>query len=144
MDPHDPTYTLFLQWRGVQTPCPKCKGTGSVLYGNTSTWRGGMGGAAMTRDVCDGCWGSGDKDRPWLDLRSQRDEMNQEIAARAGDLLSRAVGSNLTVTRPAIEALAVEMDKLEKSRPRTPRPRFFHDLAKSLAKSFRAMASTTK
>lgn len=51
--------------RGVQTPCPGCSGLGVKLYGSTATWRGGIGGAAMTNDVCDECWGSGDAERPW-------------------------------------------------------------------------------
>ncbi len=45
--------------------CEDCSGSGYKIYGDTSTWRGGIGGAAMTTDVCDKCWGSGSKRRPW-------------------------------------------------------------------------------
>jgi hypothetical protein len=45
--------------------CSDCAGWGVKLYGSTATWRGGIGGQAMTTDVCDVCWGSGDKAQPW-------------------------------------------------------------------------------
>lgn len=53
------------------TPCPKCRGLGVRAYGTTATWRGGIGGAAITSDVCDACWGSGSADRPWRSWRTQ-------------------------------------------------------------------------
>lgn len=49
--------------------CKKCDGFGVRAYASTSTWRGGIGGAAITSGVCDGCWGSGSQSRPWVDLR---------------------------------------------------------------------------
>tara|TARA_R100001079_G_C4450640_1_gene153554 strand:- start:2373 stop:3140 length:768 start_codon:yes stop_codon:yes gene_type:complete len=66
----DKTLTVreFLAWRGVVTPCPSCAGMGTMLYGSTSTWRGGLGGAAMTYDVCRVCWGTGDANRKGTDL----------------------------------------------------------------------------
>ena len=45
--------------------CPECWGSGYKGYGDTSTWRGGVGGQMMTTDVCNKCWGSGDKTKPW-------------------------------------------------------------------------------
>ncbi len=45
--------------------CRDCGGWGVKLYGSTATWRGGVGGAAMTSDVCNKCWGSGDANHPW-------------------------------------------------------------------------------
>jgi len=54
-----------LEWRGIDTPCTKCGGTGYVVYGSTATFWGGIGGQAMTKDVCNKCWGSGDMHRPW-------------------------------------------------------------------------------
>ena len=47
------------------TPCEPCHGLGVRVYGSTATWRGGAGGMAITSDVCDRCWGSGNADRPW-------------------------------------------------------------------------------
>ena len=55
--------------RGVREPCADCGGAGVKMYESTSTWRGGIGGAAMTNDVCDKCWGSGDADSPWYSHR---------------------------------------------------------------------------
>ena len=54
-----------LDWRGIETPCPECGGSGVKTYGSTATWHGGVGGQAMTMGVCDKCWGSGDKHHPW-------------------------------------------------------------------------------
>lgn len=39
--------------------CKLCHGNGQIVYGSTSTWRGGIGGAAMTSGVCNRCWGTG-------------------------------------------------------------------------------------
>ena len=55
--------------RNIEYMCTVCQGSGIKLYGSTSTWRGGIGGAAMTRDVCDQCWGSGNKYQPWVNLK---------------------------------------------------------------------------
>lgn len=59
----------FLKERGVGTPCPTCRGMGVKWYGSGSTWRGGVGTASCEKDVCDTCWGSGDAENHWLDLR---------------------------------------------------------------------------
>src|SRR5574342_79379 len=59
-------------YRGVSLDraCESCGGWGVRLYGSEATWRGGIGGAAMTRDTCDACWGSGDRERAGIDLRT--------------------------------------------------------------------------
>ena len=75
-------YEYFLEIRSVETPCPKCKGTGVISYGSTSQWRGGIGGQAITPGPCDVCWGSGDKHRTWGNLRDidiEVKEQKQEI-----------------------------------------------------------------
>lgn len=54
--------------RGIAEPdhiCPACDGWGTQTYGNTATWRGGAGGMTLTVGVCDKCWGSGNRLRPW-------------------------------------------------------------------------------
>lgn len=68
----DSLHERFLSWRGVdpENACPKCDGSGVRAYGSTATWRGGIGGQAITTGVCDGCWGSGDKTRPGVNLRA--------------------------------------------------------------------------
>lgn len=50
--------------------CVRCQGSGQYSYGNTSTWRRGIGGCAMTVGTCDRCWGSGDDKAPGPDLRA--------------------------------------------------------------------------
>ena len=68
-DEYGERYKWFLEMRGIETPCPECQGVGSKMYGSTATWQGGIGGAMMTASVCDSCWGSGDKNRKWTNLR---------------------------------------------------------------------------
>jgi hypothetical protein len=63
-----------LEWRGISrdmgdTPCKRCHGSGRAMYGDSTTWRGGFGGQAITGDVCDQCWGSGNAEKPWTNLR---------------------------------------------------------------------------
>lgn len=133
----DDALKQFLRWRGVRSPCPKCNGRGCYQYGHGSTWRGGMGTASMAWDVCNVCWGTGDESRTGVDLRKQRDEFNATVALEAGKYLTIGVGG-LTVTRPALEAIADELEKLSRGRKR--RPRFFYNMAQYLAHKVRDMA----
>jgi hypothetical protein len=57
--------------------CKTCNGAGVRGYGNTSTWIGGVGGQMMTTDVCDQCWGSGDRYRKGVNLRQLRAEVGR-------------------------------------------------------------------
>lgn len=68
----DPFYQRVWDERGVRTPCGDCSGMGVKVYGSTATWRGGVGGQAMTSDICDKCWGSGDISRPWPSRRAMK------------------------------------------------------------------------
>ena len=45
--------------------CSGCGGIGWRTYGDTSTWRGGVGGQSLTDDVCCDCWGSGSASKHW-------------------------------------------------------------------------------
>lgn len=90
----------LLDWRGVTVPCKVCFGSGRRSYANSATWRGGGGGQMMTDDVCDACWGSGDAERPGMDLRaltrhgaSIHKAANEARRAERMDTL--ACGSNL-------------------------------------------------
>jgi hypothetical protein len=65
----DSLVAKFLDWRGIEKQediCTKCQGGGKVAYG---TWAGGAGGQTMAATVCDKCWGSGDKTKPFPDWR---------------------------------------------------------------------------
>lgn len=106
----------FLRWRNIETACEKCGGKGGRTYASTSTWRGGMGGASLTWDVCDECWGSGDAEDHWLDLRRLRNEQDARVAKEAGELLGRRIGAGLRTMLPAIEALCLVLDKEAKRR----------------------------
>jgi hypothetical protein len=112
-------YELHLQWRGIEKPCDKCSGSGVICYGSTSTWRGGIGGCAMTNGVCDKCWGSGDADHHWTDLRRLRAEEEQRVFARADTLLSDRTGCSSSTMRPAILAL-IELLRKEGRRRKPP------------------------
>lgn len=69
-----------LMWRGIdpENACMECGGTGSKAYGDTSTWRRGVGGQMITRGPCDKCWGSGDKHRPWPSHR-RMESLEREV-----------------------------------------------------------------
>jgi hypothetical protein len=67
------SFSDILSMRGIDCghECTECMGMGVKVYGSTATWHGGIGGQAMTSGICDKCWGSGDRNRPWLNLRSR-------------------------------------------------------------------------
>lgn len=62
------------EWRGVdpECACKDCYGSGVKTYSSTATWRGGIGGQAVTSAVCDKCWGSGNSNKPWANLRKMQ------------------------------------------------------------------------
>lgn len=131
--------TDFFEWlwsiRNIRTPCARCHGLGCYLYGSTSTWRGGIGGAAMTRGVCDACWGSGDAARHGEDLRAWRAKQSAQVAARAATLFADRCGTSLRLLHPAIRTLCDELDKL--ARGRKERPYYFAPTCNVLAKVLR-------
>lgn len=65
-------YQQFIVSRiGYHAPaCTGCGGLGVKTYSSTATWRGGIGGQAMTEDVCNVCWGSGNANAPWPSHRT--------------------------------------------------------------------------
>lgn len=108
----------MLRQRGVRDPCETCRGYGVCSYGNTSTWRRGVGGAAITRGVCDVCWGSGDADpeRAWLDLRTLDEWVASAVAERALHALEDACGARLTTTKPSVMQIVEVLEKLANGR----------------------------
>lgn len=71
-------HQYILDARGVTTECNRCSGYGVITYGSCSTWRRGISGQVMTSDVCDKCWGSGDSERPWINLRKLDGKLQQK------------------------------------------------------------------
>lgn len=96
---------IWLAERGVTDPCPSCAGEGRKAYGNTSTWRKGFGGQAITWDVCDVCWGTGDRFRKGCDLRAWRDQEARETARYAVELLAKAAGAPYEHSQAAVTAI---------------------------------------
>jgi hypothetical protein len=84
MLPSEQRRQLLLDLRGVESPeelCQGCGGVGSKAYASTATWRGGIGGQSITRDICDKCWGSGVKAWSGIDGRKARAEASGEFVA---------------------------------------------------------------
>jgi hypothetical protein len=129
----------MLRLRGVDDPCETCRGLGVHWYGNTSTWEHGVGGSSITIDVCDVCWGTGDKYRHGVDLRAQRDNLLAEIERRSLTMFVDRIGASMSVMHGTIEAMCVELDKL--SRGRKQRPHFFYESCEQLAKMLRSAAA---
>lgn len=116
----DKQFAEFLEFRCVQTPCSRCRGLGGYTYGSTTTWQGGWGGAATTWGVCDSCWGSGDANHHWQDLRKLQQGEEARVIMRAAKLLSDAVGADWEGTRPAIVYIKDHLAKIIKQRKDLP------------------------
>lgn len=117
---HDELLAAILHHRGIEPgdACPKCSGMGVRWYSSTATWRGGIGGQACTRDVCDACWGSGSATCPWTNLRT----IDAEIDRRAREI-SEARWREITgapdsvLLRASVGWIADEVAKLARKRP---------------------------
>jgi hypothetical protein len=133
-------YREYLEnYRCVRIACHKCGGSGVVLYGSTATWSGGIGGAAMTNDVCDHCWGSGDEHRHWTDLRQLEENQRAAITKEAGLYLCRWLGLNKGETDESLQELAVELEKM--SRGRKQRSRWYYHTCDRLSQILKRLAA---
>lgn len=130
-------YRWFLQMQHIETPCSKCQGFGRRAYASTATWHGGMGGAMITSDVCDVCWGSGDAERPWTNLRKLHNTERERIHLGAAALLAERCGVGLRTLLPGLDELVAELRKFE--RQRRPRPYGFDTVARCLANTIADM-----
>jgi hypothetical protein len=101
-----------------------------------------MGGAAMTRDVCDRCWGSGDEHSHWTDLRKLRREEDHRVALAAGVLFEQRCGVWLRSLLPAIDELCLELDRFERQRRK--RSPGFDTVTRCLAKLLRELAAAKR
>lgn len=100
----------MLDWRGVEDPCARCDGSGRCAYSNSSTWRGGAGAAAIASDVCDQCWGTGDRYRHGVNLRQLRDEEKTRIAKAALTAVADSVGAHHGAGHSA--TVMIELDRV--------------------------------
>jgi hypothetical protein len=106
----------MLRWRGIETECHVCHGTGSKLYGSTSTWRGGVGGCSMTWGVCDHCWGSGDEHEKWANLRSLESKRADWENEQCLSYFARKTGASLSTVRRYLTAVADILEREERRR----------------------------
>lgn len=114
-------FTRIWRLRGVEVPCPNCKGLGTVMYGSGSTWRGGVGTASCERDVCDKCWGTGDLHRIGVDLRKMEKALEDEKKKSCIRWLESKTGiSFLKSIRPSWKYL-IERLKKEENRIKIPK-----------------------
>lgn len=121
---------------GPSQKCQTCQGQGWKWYGSTATWRGGIGGQAMTQDVCDDCWGSGDRDYPGYDIREAEAKHRTSVRQEANEHLARRLGAGLRLEQGQLE-LAEELEKWSRKRKAT---REFVNLASILADELRRLA----
>lgn len=131
--------------RGVETPCSKCHGYGVRLYGSTSTWRGGIGGQALTKGICDSCWGSGDANSPWLDLRKLQAERIAMTTQECAEWLSRRVGASYTTVRTHLAHFAdvIEAESRRRKAPFGADLFWYTRAAEGLAQVLRELAGGT-
>jgi len=66
----------MLYWRNIITPCKKCGGSGVITYPSTALWRSGIGGQMISHGVCNECWGSGDENEHWSNIRKMENYIN--------------------------------------------------------------------
>jgi cytosine/adenosine deaminase-related metal-dependent hydrolase len=126
----------MLRARHVTDPCLRCHGWGVVMYSSGSTWRGGMGTKKSAPDVCDACWGSGDRYRSGCDLRRLRDEEGQRIARAAVTLLAEAAGAPFSTCGAAVHHIAEMLERLADKRG-APAATHLPEMARALAKTLR-------
>lgn len=96
--------------------CPSCRGAGTRVYGSGSTWRGGMGVAAMTQDVCDVCWGTGRSGVTGVDLRALTTRLSALERAQGATAscawLAAQLGVEFTHVRAILPSLATRLRRL--------------------------------
>ena len=112
----------FMEWRGIEKLCERCEGSGSRCYATTAVWRGGVGGASLTVAVCDACWGSGDAERPWANLRLPNSLYEAGRNKSTLDDLLRRLGGGRAED---VLALAVVLRKIDGGAARRTSPGFW-------------------
>lgn len=93
-------------WRGVEPHdvCQECGGSGTKSYANTSTFHYGAGGQSITLSVCDKCWGSGDRYRPWPSWKTRRAEAYADGQRAEQKRMSKYVNMRLTQSKTLLQA----------------------------------------
>lgn len=104
----------YIEWRGIDLSdvCERCGGAGMCAYANTSTWRHGMGGQAITNDVCDVCWGSGSESRHWPSWRVRTTDNSAGYRSEIERLRAERDAA-LDAEKKAVLALGKENERLQ-------------------------------
>jgi len=109
-------YKRVLKRRGVDVPCEKCKGLGTFGYGSGSTYHGGMGVASIKFDVCNQCWGTGDKNKIGTNIKELETAQHQWEKEECVRYLSYSLGVTLPSMTKAIGELADFAEKQSRKR----------------------------
>lgn len=134
--PADAFMRLLRRYRGVEDPCLRCQGLGIATYSSGATWRGGMGTTKSERDVCDSCWGTGDRYRTGVDLRRLRDEEQQRVALAAVTELAESAGATMPVVAGAVSHIIRALDVIIDKRGAPAAP-YLPEMAKALGNTLR-------
>lgn len=84
-------------------PCEKCGGMRVRPYGDSTTYdvrRGKGGGQAITSDICDECWGTGQQGRRGRNVRellSERDELRQKLKDARDELTEYQIEHDIAI-----------------------------------------------
>jgi hypothetical protein len=75
-----------------------------------------MGGQAFTSDVCDKCWGSGDKHNTWADIRQLEQKQRDWEEDQVLEYMHSRLGLNYDTFKFALATLVRECGKQERKR----------------------------
>ena len=111
-------YMLEMRDIPIDDVCKVCTGYGVRLYSHGSTWRGGVGTNSFQHDICDNCWGSGNRERPWRDLRTLETDFRERVAERAVDLLAHSCGAQFQSesTKAQVRIIIDHIDAIQRKR----------------------------
>ena len=112
----DESLAWALRVRGVDNPCSACMGMGVRRYSSGSTWRGGMGTASYAHDVCDQCWGSGDADKPWTNIREVEKQRREWEAEQCAKWLAERAGVSMCNLKDGLTHIIGAIEKEAKRR----------------------------
>lgn len=75
-----------------------------------------MGASAVTIDVCDVCWGSGDAHSPGENLQEWRDREQRLMVESSSRWLRDRLGADISSLRSMLAFLAEEVERLSRKR----------------------------
>lgn len=72
-----------------------------------------MGGCAITDDLCDTCWGSGDEESPFRNLREMFDRCEQRIAQATFDSFLQKLNFSGPHMRAEVQGVVDVLNKVD-------------------------------